>query len=158
MSIMRDSKTAEIKKALEQALSSSKNQADLVDVVMSTLDKQKLLRYHAEGEISLLSTAGRVLVALFEDPTMTQRALSVYLDLSETMIDKTIKSLISREIITKTKYNRQNIYRINIDQVKNHPDIQHFSAVISDISNFHNVMSGISAELKKTEVVDEPPF
>ena len=71
-------------------------------------------------------------MAILEDPTMTQRALSVYLDLSETMIDKTVKSLISKGLLTKTKLNRQNIYQVNIELLKNHPDIQHFSGAILD--------------------------
>jgi len=149
---MKESKTAEIKKALQQALLSSSNSEDLVDVVMSTLDKQKLFRYHADGEISLMSTAGRVLIALIEDPTTTQRALSVYLNLSETMIDKTIKSLISRGLITKTKLNRQNIYKVDINQVKKHPDIQHFA------SSIISILKETSSNKTKTEVVEDALF
>jgi len=145
-----DSRTAEIKKALEDAILSSPNgNEELLHKVMSTLDKKKVLRYHNEDEISLLSTPGRVLVAILEDPAMTQRALSVYLDLSETMIDKTVKSLISKGLITKTKLNRQNIYKVNIELLKNHPDIQHFSEVISTI---------FKQEKNATKVVEEEIF
>lgn len=146
-----DSRTAEIKKALEVAILSSGKDSDsmsIVDTVMSTLDKQKLLRYHTDGEISLISTPGRVLIALLEDPTMTQRALSVYLDLSETMIDKTLKSLISRGLITKTKLNRQNIYKVNKNEIKSHPDIQHLMSVISQINDTKD----------QKQVVDDAPF
>lgn len=126
-----DDRTLQIKKALEEAiLSSPGGSHEVLNSVMKTLDKKKVLRYHNEGELGILSTPGRVLVALMEDPTMTQRALSVYLDLSETMIDKTVKTLISRGLITKTKLNRQNIYKINVEEVKNHPDIQHFQEVV----------------------------
>ncbi len=129
-----DSRTAEIKKALEDAILSSPNgDEEMLRKVMSTLDKKKVLRYHNDDDISLLSTPGRVLVAILEDPTMTQRALSVYLDLSETMIDKTVKSLITKGLITKTKLNRQNIYKVNIELLKNHPDIHHFSGAINSI-------------------------
>lgn len=146
-----DSRTAEIKKALEEAILSSPSGTDssmIVDAVMSTLDKKKLLRYHTDGEISLISTPGRVLIALLEDPTMTQRALSVYLDLSETMIDKTLKSLISRGLITKTKLNRQNIYKVNLKEVQNHPDIQHISSVLPQINKAKS----------ENKVVDDAPF
>lgn len=150
-----DSRTAEIKKALEVAILSSPGNVDsssIIDTVMSTLDKQKLLRYHNEGEISLISTPGRVLIALLEDPSMTQRALSVYLDLSETMIDKTIKSLISRGLITKTKFNRQNIYKVNTNEVKNHPDIQHLMSVMSQINHPKQEKNN------QQQVVDDAPF
>lgn len=136
-----DSRTADIKKALEDAILSSPNgNEDILNRVMSTLDRKKVLRYHNDDEIGLLSTPGRVLVAIMEDPTMTQRALSVYLDLSETMIDKTLKSLILKGLVTKTKLNRQNIYKVNIEMLKNHPDIQHFSdAILSIVSDVKNV-------------------
>lgn len=156
-----DSRTAEIKKALEQTILSSVGESDLSQIlenVMTTLDKQKLLRYHNDGELGLLSTPGRVLVALCEDPTMTQRALAVYLDLSETMIDKTIKSLTTRGLITKTKVNRQNHYKINLDEVKNHPDIRHFvDGIISKIARANDSQKNEKKNLAQ-EVVGEAPF
>lgn len=134
-----DDRTLEIKKAIERAiLSSSGGADDVLNNVMRTLDKKKVLRYHSDGELGLLSTPGRVLIAIMEDPTLTQRALSVYLDLSETMIDKTVKSLIARGLVTKTKVNRQNIYKINQEEIKNHPDIQHFYEAISLIATKDN--------------------
>lgn len=132
---MKVDKSAEIKRALEEALSSSasSDSSDIVDAVLKTLDKQKVFRYHNENAINLISTSGRVLIALMEDPTMTQRALSVYLDLSETMIDKTVKLLIQNGLITKTKTQRQNIYKVNLEEVKKHPDIQHLKDAITGI-------------------------
>jgi len=132
---MKVDKSAEIKRALEEALSSSasSDSSDIVDAVLKTLDKQKVFRYHNENAINLISTSGRVLIALMEDPTMTQRALSVYLDLSETMIDKTVKLLIQNGLITKTKTQRQNIYKVNLEEVKKHPDIQHLREAIEGI-------------------------
>ena len=156
-----DSRTAEIKKALEQTIISSMGENEsalIIEKVMSTLDKQKLFRYHNEGEISLLSTPGRVLISLCEDPSMTQRALSVYLDLSETMIDKTIKSLMSKGLITKTKVNRQNHYKINVDLVKNHPDIRHFGEGISHILKKNEDIKKIEKKNITVEVVEDSPF
>jgi predicted transcriptional regulator len=97
------------------------------------LDKQKLLRYHDDDHINLLSTAGRVLVAIIEDPTLTQRAISIYLDLSETMIDRTLKMLAKNGVITKTKDNRKNIYKVNLEVLKNNPDIRHFIGIIEKL-------------------------
>lgn len=141
---MKVDRSVEVKRALEEALSSSESKdADfLVNAVLKTLDKQKVFRYHNENAISLISTSGRVLVALMEDPTMTQRALSVYLDLSETMIDKTVKLLIQNGLITKTKTQRQNIYKVNVEEVKNHPDIQHLKEAISGLFGVTVVKSG----------------
>ena len=132
---MKVDKSVEVKKALEEALNSSTSSDPglIVDAILKTLDKQKVFRYHTENSINLISTSGRVLIALMEDPTMTQRALSVYLDLSETMIDKTVKLLIQNGLITKTKTQRQNVYKVNLEEVKKHPDIQHLREAISGI-------------------------
>ena len=125
-------KSVELKRALEDALGAGTSD-DILNTIFATLDKQKLLRYHDEDQISLLSTAGRVLVSILEDPTMTQRAISIYLDLSETMIDRTIKSLVKNGVITKTKSNRKNIYVVNKESLKNNPDIRHFIGVIETL-------------------------
>ncbi len=125
-------KSSELKRALEDALGAS-NTDGLLDTILSTLDKQKLLRYHDEDHVNLLSTAGRVLVAIIEDPTLTQRAISIYLDLSETMIDRTLKMLTKNGVITKTKDNRKNIYKVNLEVLKNNPDIRHFIGIIEKL-------------------------
>jgi predicted transcriptional regulator len=65
---------------------------------------------------------------------MTIRAISVYLDLSETMIDKTLKSLINAGLITKTKVNRQNVYRCNKKLITNQPDIRNLLSAITEIN------------------------
>jgi DNA-binding MarR family transcriptional regulator len=103
-----ENRAEEVKRAIQAALggglSASNSEEDAVEAVLRALDKQKVFSYHKDDVLSLLSTAGRVLVVLSEDQNLTQRAISVYLDLSETMIDKTVKTLIAAGLITKTKY------------------------------------------------------
>ena len=131
-----DNRAEEVKKAIHDALGggSAGNKNETVEAVLQALDKQKVFRYHNDDVISLLSTAGRVLVVLIDDPNLTQRAISVYLDLSETMIDKTVKTLIASGFITKTKVNRQNVYKVKEEQVLKHPDIRKFYDAISAIN------------------------
>lgn len=130
--MLNEGKVEELKRALQGALADQSSDSEkIIEKVMTTLDRSRLLRYHNQGDISLLSTPGRVIIALLEDNTMTQRALSVYLDLSETMIDKTIKTLINKGLITKTKLNRQNVYKVNEEELHKHPDIRHFAEAIS---------------------------
>ncbi len=145
---MRNQKSEEIKKVLEEALLSAGSDHDAVEKVLVALDEKKIFRYHKGVDISLLSTAGRVLVSLADDPTMTVRALSVYLDLSETMIDKTLKQLISTGLITKTKVNRQNVYRLNNPLIVEQPDIQQFLKAISKVTS----------DKEEQENSDEFPF
>ena len=90
------------------------------------------------------------MIAIIEDPTMTIRAISVYLDLSETMIDKTVKQLINAGLITKTKVNRQNIYRVNQNLVLEQPDIRHFANAIESMYS--------TQEKNEDEVVEQEPF
>jgi predicted transcriptional regulator len=153
MTSVRSDKSESVKKALEEALKASGNaDADqYVQKVLEVLDNEKVFRYHNENTVNLLSTAGRVLVAILEDPTMTQRAIAVYLNLSETMIDRTIKTLTEKGLITKTKLQRQNVYKVNIEEIKNHPDIRHFSGVIQVISEKKNAKT-------VTKNLDEEPF
>lgn len=142
---MRSQKVDDIKKALEEAIAQDADSDVTIEKVLQTLDSKKILRYHKDYEISLLSTAGRVLVSLIEDPTMTIRAISVYLDLSETMIEKTVKQLINAGIITKTKVNRQNVYRYNKKAINEQPDIQ----------NFLRAIGLLNSENTSTEFVEE---
>jgi len=132
---MKKEKSEDIKKAIEEVVAALGADGDrAAEKILKTLDRQKILRYHQDNEVSLLSTAGRVLVAIIEDPTMTIRAISVYLDLSETMIDKTVKTLTASGLITKTKLNRQNVYQLNKNLIIEQPDIQHFLGAINQVS------------------------
>ena len=145
----KDSQSDSVRKALFGALSSeAQDNTELVDKVLSVLDSQKLLRYSNNDDINLLSTYGKVLIVLIEDPSMTARAISIYLGLSETMVAKVFKSLISARLITKTKDKRQNVYKINYEILKNHSDIHHI----------FDVMGKISKEINKQKIIDEEPF
>lgn len=133
--LLRSQKVDDIKKALEEAIAAEGGDDATLEKVMQTLDSKKILRYHKDDEIGLLSTPGRVLVALIEDPNMTIRAISVYLDLSETMIEKTVKQLINAGLITKTKVNRQNVYRCSNKLILQQRDIQNFLSAIKLLNN-----------------------
>ncbi len=146
---MKNQKSEEIKKVLEEVLASTGGDTAAVEKVLQALDDKKIFRYHKGEDISLLSTAGRVLVSLADDPTMTIRAISVYLDLSETMIDKTVKQLIAAGLITKTKVNRQNVYRLNNSLILSQPDIQQFLKAITRLGGEKD---------SSPEVEDDSPF
>jgi predicted transcriptional regulator len=139
---MKNQKPDNIKKALEEAISSAGVDELAVEEILKNLDKQKLFRYHRDSDVNLLSTAGRVLIAIIEDPTMTLRAISVYLDLSETMIDKTVKYLIEGGLITKTKANRRNVYKLNKKPIKEQQDIQHILAALKTLDKSEDEQVG----------------
>jgi DNA-binding MarR family transcriptional regulator len=127
-----ETKFDEVRKALS-SLGSVQSQG--VEQIMQVLDKQKLLHYSSGGEAQLFSSSGRVLYTLMDDPTITVRALAIYLDLSENMVERIIKSLITEGLITKTKYERKNVYSFNKEKIKNHPDIQRLETIITLLFN-----------------------
>ena len=150
-----DLSSNDLRLALAEAVNQSSD-SDAVEDLMRVLDRTKLFRYHKDESVSLMSTAGKVLAAIIEDPTLTQRAISVYLGCSETLVDKTIKALVEAGLVTKTKVNRKNVYRLDLNNVQNHSDIQHLAGVLKLL----NKMAGAGAAPSKSvnKGASEDPF
>ena len=146
-----DLSSSNLRLALAEAVDQSPDSAAVEDL-MRVLDRTKLFRYHNDESVSLMSTAGKVLAAIIEDPTLTQRAISVYLGCSETLVDKTVKNLVEAGLITKTKVNRKNVYRIDLNNIQNHSDIQHLTGVLELLGK----MTGSSITTSKR--ANEDPF
>lgn len=106
---------------------------DLIEKIFKSLDENRIIHYSEDGEVSLLSTPGRILFTLILDPFMTQRAIAVYLGISETMVEKTIKTLIDKGLVTKTKVNRKNVYRFNKDLLIKNADIQRLPSILNKL-------------------------
>ena len=99
----------------------------LVAEILSNINAKESLRYEPENTsgVKILTTTGRVLVTLGEYPEITQRALAIYIGVSEGVVTNIIKDLIDNNLITKTKVRRQNHYSLNISEVQKHADIRH---------------------------------
>jgi DNA-binding transcriptional ArsR family regulator len=98
--------------------------------LLAALDKDKLLYYADPGRVNLLNSHGRVLVAILEDPGITQRALSVYLNVSESNINKSLRILLKDGIIEKRKEGNRNYYQFNLSSGLDHPDIHRFTQAL----------------------------
>lgn len=118
-------------KDLESIVSGDK---ELLDKIHKSLDKNRIVSYSDPGELSLFSTTGRILYTIILEPTITQRAMSVYLGISETMVEKTIKTLTEQGLITKTKVNRKNVYTFDINSIAKNADIQRVPEIITALS------------------------
>jgi ribosomal protein S25 len=118
-------------KDLESIVSGDK---ELLDKIHKSLDKNRIVSYSDPGELSLFSTTGRILYTIILEPTITQRAMSVYLGISETMVEKTIKTLTEQGLITKTKVNRKNVYTFDINSIAKNADIQRIPEIITALS------------------------
>jgi transcription initiation factor IIE alpha subunit len=103
---------------------------ELIEKILVSLDENRIIQYSSPGETALLSTAGRIVFTLLEDPSITQRAMAIYLGISETMVEKTIKMLSEKGLITKTKVNRKNVYRFNTNILLENPDIQRIPLIL----------------------------
>jgi hypothetical protein len=99
--------------------------------VMDQLQKHRLISYARPDEIGLLNALGRTLVAISENPHTTQRALSIYLGVTEGAVQKCISQLVSAGLIAKTKVAGKNVLSINYSELKKLPDIMRFSTIFS---------------------------
>lgn len=78
---------------------------------------------------------------------MTQRALAVYLGISETMVEKTVKTLTEQGLITKTKLNRKNVYSFNTNVMGKNPDIQRLPLLFKSILDTCRVSQEVDEEV-----------
>jgi len=113
-----------LKDTLVEALEKEANLEQTVDLLLKTLDQQKLLYYSNPDRLPLLNNHGRVLVAILEDPGITQRALSVYLRVSESNVQMSLKKLLKDGVITKERVGNRNRYTFNHQVGFNHPDVR----------------------------------
>lgn len=144
-----------LRTALEQSLSETgiADVADVIDVVLRTLDQQKVISYAKKGDLQLLTTHGRTLVAILENPGITQRALSVYLGISESNVQKSIKALEHRGLIAMTKVKNSRTYEFVPKTAFQHPDItRFFDAIISMLRDSEKTPETGSA------IQEEPAF
>ena len=146
-----------LRQPLEQALLgvAGIDISEVVDVVLRTLDQQRLISFAPAGDLQLLTTHGRTLVAILEDPGITQRALSVYLGISESNVQKSVKALLDRGLITKTKVNNSSVYEFSPSAGLYHSDIVRlFDAIVNEVKKTLPDQPDIQPETQ----VDEPLF
>lgn len=84
--------------------------------------------YSNNHEISLLTAPARVLITIINQPTITVRALAIYMGISEAAIGKSLKLLLDNNLIAKTKVKGKNNYKVVKESFEKHSDIIHFMA------------------------------
>ena len=145
-----------LRQPLEKALEGFENLdvSSVVDVVLRTLDQQKLISFAPAGDLALLSTHGRALVAILEDPGITQRALAIYLGISESNVQKSVKALVDRGLIAKTKVKNCSQYEFVPGEGLFHADITRlFDALLTIVKKTQEP----AVDIQPSEVED-PPF
>lgn len=115
-----------LRDVIDIARAQGDNSEQLVDKILRLLDKKRLVAYASPHQIQLLNSHGRILVAILEDPGITQRALSQYVGVSESNVNASVKLLLKNNLITKTKVKNKNQYFFNYAEALKHPDISRF--------------------------------
>lgn len=105
----------------------------VVDVVLRTLEQQRVVSFSKVGDVRLLSSTGRVFVAVLENPDMTQRAIGKYLGMQETHVHKALKQLEKAGLLATTNLGRKKLHEFAGPEVLRHPDISRFFDVITNI-------------------------
>lgn len=124
---MNKKKTAnkELLSSIEILLSTDLTPEEMAKRVLETLEGNPALFYARKDELSLLTGPARVLIVLAEQPDITQRAMAIYLGVSEAAVHKALKILIDNGLVAKTKVKGRNVYTIVEKALLEHSDIAH---------------------------------
>jgi len=82
----------------------------------------------------MLTAPARMLITLILEPSMTQRALSIYLGISEAAVQKTIRQLTEIKLVAKTKVQGKNLYSVDVDKFLGLSDIRYLQQAILSAS------------------------
>lgn len=115
--------SSEIEALVKDQIGEGKNAGKIADEVMKLLDREKLLYYSDPGRVPVMNSNGRVLLAILEDPGITQRALAVYLRMSESAVQKCVRLLLKDGVIIKKMSGKRNHYEFNKEKGLSHPDV-----------------------------------
>ena len=101
------------------------------------MDSNKMLNLWGDNMDSLksggiLSTNGRVLLAIIYAREITQLAISVVLNLSEGAIEKSVAFWGKAGILKTNKIGRKNVYDIDWEVLRQHPDYVIIKGFIED--------------------------
>lgn len=113
-----------LERAVREAQKKNSDAKSLVEAILNELDEQNIIAYTPKSKVNLLTPQGRVLVFLVERPRMTVREISVSLGVSIQSANKAISLLAKDKLITRTKVKGRYEYRINLENVRYHPDMR----------------------------------
>jgi DNA-binding transcriptional ArsR family regulator len=121
--------TEPLEALIKQGITEKRSPQELAIEIAKALDG-KSAQYASDG-ISMLTAPARMLITLLLEPSMTQRALSIYLGISEAAVQKTIRQLTEMKLVAKTKVQNKNMYTVDVDKFLNLSDIRYLQQAIS---------------------------
>jgi predicted transcriptional regulator len=101
--------------------------------VLCALSDNGVIQYAPKGTLAFITTTGRVLVCVLEQPQITLREMAMILGVTESGVAKTVAGLVKSGVIARTKVKNRNVYTIRAKNAKNHPDIHRFYECVSPL-------------------------
>ena len=99
---------------------------DIAEAVLKSLDEQRIISYAPRDTLAILPPAGRVLVILCEKPNATLREISLMLGVNESNVARSVGKLVRANVIARTKVKGRNVYTLNNDVARLHPDLRRY--------------------------------
>jgi predicted transcriptional regulator len=121
-----------IEMLIKQGITDNRSPQELAIEIAKALEG-KSAQYASDG-ISMLTAPARMLITLILEPSMTQRALSIYLGISEAAVQKTIRQLTEIKLVAKTKVQGKNLYTVDVDKFLGLSDIRYLQQAILSAS------------------------
>lgn len=113
--------------AIEDVLQADSVSADdVTEKVLKTLDERGVIQYAPPDTLALLSATGRVFVCIANNPNLTIRETAMMLGVTESNVNRSVSRLVEAGVIARTKLKGRNVYKIDVENARNHPDIQKF--------------------------------
>jgi len=130
-----------LEKVVKDAQAKNLPAKQLVELILEELDEQNIIAYTPKSNVNLLTPSGRILVYLIETPGLTVRELSTTLGVSNTAVIKSLSLLTKNKLIARTKVKGRYEYRINLNNVRYHPDLRRLIRTISSATSSDSVIS-----------------
>ena len=130
-----------LEKVVKDAQAKNLPAKQLVELILEELDEQNIIAYTPKSNVNLLTPSGRILVYLIETPGLTVRELSTTLGVSSTAVIKSLSLLTKNKLIARTKVKGRYEYRINLNNVRYHPDLRRLIRTISCAMSSDSVIS-----------------
>lgn len=99
------------------------------------------ISYKPSNQISLLTAPAKILITIIREPKITIRALAIYIGISEAAVIKSLKMLLSNNLIAKTKVKGKNNYTVVKESFENHSDIIHLLNATQIVLDMGQLMS-----------------
>ena len=130
-----------LEKVVKEAQAKNLPAKQLVELILEELDEQNIIAYTPKSNVNLLTPSGRILVYLIETPGLTVRELSTTLGVTSTAVIKSLSLLTKNKLIARTKVKGRYEYRINLNNVRYHPDLRRRIRTISSAMSSDSVIS-----------------